>query len=131
MTILVTVAFGLCCARQAFETDEIVDPSKRHMMRTMLTANLALDQRFANGTQGRIMMFFPKKTRDKRAALASCHQDLMARCVKQIVLRTTGLLISACSARFLKESSVNKRELFPDTQQSLLVRFTISSFLDR
>ncbi len=85
----------------------------------------------ANGTQGRIMMFFPKKTRDKRAALASCHQDLMARCVKQIVSRTTGLLISACSARFLKESSVNKRELFPDTRQSLLVRLTISSVLDR
>ncbi len=94
MTMLVTVAFGLCCARQAFETDEIADPSKRHMMRTMLTANLALDQRFANGTQGRIMMFFPKKTRDKRAALASCHRDLMA--------------------RFLKETSVNKRELLPD-----------------
>ena len=66
----------------------------------------------ANGTQGRIMMFFPKKTRDKRAALASCYRDLMA--------------------RFLKETSVNKRELFPDidhTQQSLFVRFAISSVL--
>ena len=59
-------------------------------------------------------MFFPKKTRDKRAALTSCHQDLMAHCVKQVVSRATGLLSSACSARFLKESSVNKRELFPD-----------------
>ena len=83
-----------CCARQAFETDEIVDPSKRHMMRAMLAANLVVDQRFANGTQGRIMMFNPKRTQDKRAALPSCHRDLMA--------------------RFLKETSVNKRELFPD-----------------
>ena len=60
----------------------------------MLTANLAVDQWVANGTQGRIMMFNPKRTWDKRAALPSCHRDLMA--------------------RFLKESSVNKREHFPD-----------------
>ncbi len=42
MTLLAAVAFGGAahCARQAFETDEIVDPSKRHMMRAMLTANL-------------------------------------------------------------------------------------------
>ena len=41
LTLLAAVAFGgVHCARQAFETDEVVDPSKRHMMRAMLTANL-------------------------------------------------------------------------------------------
>lgn len=33
----------------SFETEPIVDLEKHHMMRTMLTANLAVDQRFANG----------------------------------------------------------------------------------
>ncbi len=33
---------------EEFETDEVVDPSKRHMMRAMLTANLAVDQRFVS-----------------------------------------------------------------------------------
>ena len=32
-----------------FETEPIVDLEKHHMMRAMLTANLAVDQRFANG----------------------------------------------------------------------------------
>jgi hypothetical protein len=48
------------------------------MMRAMLTANIAVDQRFANGTQGRIMMFHPTKTKDKRSALPASHKDLMA-----------------------------------------------------
>ena len=63
---------------QEYETEELVDPSKRHMMRAMLTANIAVDQRFANGTQGRIMMFHPMKTKDKRSALPASYKDLMA-----------------------------------------------------
>ena len=63
---------------QEYETEDLVDPSKRHMMRAMLTANVAVDQRFANGTQGRIMMFHPTKTKDKYSALPSSHKDLMA-----------------------------------------------------
>ena len=31
---------------EAFEEEEITDPSKRHLMRAMLTANIAVDQRF-------------------------------------------------------------------------------------
>ena len=31
---------------EAFETYDSVDPSQRHMMRAMLTANIAVDQRF-------------------------------------------------------------------------------------
>ena len=59
-----------------------------------LTSNLAVDQRFANGTQGRIMYWHPKKTENRRLALAASHSDMMA--------------------RFLKVTSMQKAELFPD-----------------
>ena len=48
----------------------------------------------ANGTQGRVMMFHPKATSDKRSALSAGNSGLMA--------------------RFLKETSLRKDELFPD-----------------
>ena len=48
----------------------------------------------ANGTQGRVMMFHPKATNDKRTALSAGNSGLMA--------------------RFLKETSLRKDELFPD-----------------
>ena len=35
--------------RPSFETEPIADLEKHHIMRAMLTANLAVDQRFANG----------------------------------------------------------------------------------
>ena len=78
----------------SYETEEVVDPTKQHMMRAMLSANLAVDSRFANGTQGRVMMFHPKSTRDTRTALSAGNSGLMA--------------------RFLKETSLRKDELFPD-----------------
>ena len=37
---------------EAFEEEEIVDPSKRHLMRAMLTANIAVDQRFVPKAAG-------------------------------------------------------------------------------
>ena len=37
---------------EAFEEEEIVDPSKRHLMRAMLTANIAVDQRFVSEAAG-------------------------------------------------------------------------------
>ena len=78
----------------SYETEEVVDPTKQHMMRAMLSANLAVDSRFANGTQGRVMMFHPKYTNDKRTAVSAANSGLMA--------------------RFLKETSLRKDELFPD-----------------
>ena len=77
----------------AFETEPRVHATPR-MMRVMLSANLAVDQRFANGTQGRLMHWHPAATNDKRRALPSCHREI--------------------SARFLKESSKGYRQLFPD-----------------
>ena len=78
----------------SYETEEVVDPTKQHMMRVMLSANLAVDSRFANGTQGRVMMFHPQSTDDKRSAVSACHSGVMA--------------------RFLKEASLQKKELFSD-----------------
>ena len=74
----------------SFETEPIVDLEKHHMMRAMLTANLAVDQRFANGTQGRIMMFNPASVELKKA-LPNSHPELLA--------------------RFQKESSMSKQTL--------------------
>jgi len=64
-----------------------------HMMRAMLVANLDVEQRFANGTQGRLMQWSPQKNQRGRA-LYSSHPEL--------------------SVRFVKESSLRKREMFPD-----------------
>ena len=64
-----------------------------HMMRTMLVSNLAVEQRFANGTQGRLMYWYPASS-EKRRALYSSHPELLA--------------------RFVKESALQKREMLPD-----------------
>ena len=67
--------------------------SNPHMMRVMIVSNLAVENRFANGTQGRLMSWYPAKISSKKAVLAS-HPELVA--------------------RFLKDTSLSKSELFPD-----------------
>ena len=62
-------------------------------MRVMLVSNLSIEQRFANGTQGRLMCWHPQRT-EKGKALYSSHPELLARVVK--------------------ESALHKREMFPD-----------------
>ena len=69
-------------------------PSSPHMMRVMLVSNLAVDQRFANGTQGRLMHWNPCATESARFALPASHPELLA--------------------RFVKESSLDKPEMLPD-----------------
>ena len=64
-----------------------------HMMRAMLVSNIDVDQRFANGTQGRLMYWVPEKNQ-RGKALYSSHPEL--------------------SVRFVKEASLQKREMFPD-----------------
>ncbi len=59
----------------------------------MLVSNLAVEQRFANGTQGRLMYWNPPSS-EKGKALYSSHPELLA--------------------RFVKESALQKREMFPD-----------------
>ena len=69
------------------------EASSSHLMRVMLVANLAVDQRFANGTQGRLLQWHPSSVADKKALPAS-YPDLLA--------------------RFAKESSLSKREMYPE-----------------
>ena len=79
------------------------------MMRCMLVANMAVDNRFANGTQGRLLHWHPESVGSKKKLSASYH-DLLV--------------------RFAKESSLSKREMFPDIdhmditarQESLAIR---------
>ena len=52
-------------------------------MRVMLIANLAVDQRFANGTQGRLLQWHPAATENKRRALPAYCPDLLARFCKE------------------------------------------------
>ena len=69
-------------------------PSRKpHMMRCMLVSNMAVDNRFANGTQGRLLYWYPESVAEKKALPASFH-DLLV--------------------RFVKESALSKREMFPD-----------------
>ena len=65
-----------------------------HLMRVMLVSNLATDQRFANGTQGRLLHWAPGATESKRRALPAYCSELLA--------------------RFCKESSLTKSALLPD-----------------
>jgi len=63
------------------------------MMRVMRVSNLAIDQRFANGTQGRVLHWFPASVMSKKALPAS-HPELLV--------------------RFAKESALQKPEMYPD-----------------
>ena len=74
-----------------FETARHVP--RPHMMRAMLVSNLAVEQRFANGTQGRLLYWHPEKAQRGKALYAT-HPELLA--------------------RFAKESAMQKREMFPD-----------------
>ena len=79
------------------------------MMRVMLVSNLSIEQRFANGTQGRLMYWNPERA-EKGKALYSSHPELLARVVK--------------------ESALQKREMFPDVDHIDVTarQETLSSF---
>ena len=68
---------------------------KTHLMRVMLNANLAVEKRFANGTQGRLLHWHPAQTDGKRKALPAYSTEL--------------------TARFCKESSLTKQTMMPGT----------------
>ena len=82
----------------------------------MLISNLAVDQRFAHGTQGRLLQWHPGATENKRRALPAYAPDLLT--------------------RFCKESSLSKIEMLPDIdhmdvgarQENLQVRGAALSF---
>ena len=61
--------------------------------KVMMIQNIAVDQRFANGTQGRLLHWHPSATQSKGKALPAYCQEL--------------------SGRFCKESALSKKELMP------------------
>ena len=104
---------------QNFETKPLLHG--QHMMRCMLTANLAVDracfhvdsstavvrqacgrtikqkqdQRFANGTQGRLLHWSPSDAavEGSKKAVPASHPGLCARFVKETALQQTGALL--------------------------------------
>ena len=66
---------------------------RAHMMRVMLIQNIAVDQRFANGTQGRLLHWHPGATESRRKALPAYCSELLV--------------------RFCKESALAKMEMMP------------------
>ena len=72
------------------------------MLKVMMIQNIAVDQRFANGTQGRLLHWHPTATESKRKALPAYCQDLLV--------------------RFCKESALSKTELMPG------IRFFVQPF---
>ena len=58
-------------------------------MRVMLTSNLAVDQRFANGSQGRLLHWSPAEVEGSKAVPAS-HPDISARFVKESAVQKRG-----------------------------------------
>ena len=66
--------------------------SRAQQMRYMLNANLAVDQRFANGTTGRLLQWHPGSTENKRRAIPAYSQDLLVRFCKESALSTAHML---------------------------------------
>ena len=62
-------------------------------MRIMLVSNVAVDQRFANGTQGRLLSWAPALVESKKA-LSAGHPEI--------------------TARFAKESSMGSASMVPE-----------------
>ena len=62
------------------------------MLKVMMIQNIAVDQRFANGTQGRLLHWHPTETESKRKALPAYSQDLLVRFCKESALSKTELM---------------------------------------
>ena len=70
-------------------------PPRPHQMRVMLVANLAVENRFANGAQGRLLHWHPAGTTDARRAIVASHPELLVRFVKEQALKRAELLPEA------------------------------------
>ena len=74
--------------------DACAPAQSRHLMRVMLVSNLAVENRFANGTQGRLMSWGPERIENNKKAVLASHPEL--------------------TARFVKQTSVHRSELHPE-----------------
>ena len=66
--------------------------AKRHLMRAMLVSNVDVPQRFANGTQGRVMYWHPGFV-DKGKKLLASHPELLVRFVKEAAYQSEQELV--------------------------------------
>ena len=69
-------------------------PPRQHLMRVMLISNVAVDQRFANGTQGRLLSWTPAAVENGKA-LSAGHPELTARFAKESAMRLTSMVPEA------------------------------------
>ena len=60
-------------------------------MRMMLTANLSVQDRMANGTQGRLLQWQPDRDADDKKALLASHPELQARFLRETALKKSFL----------------------------------------
>ena len=96
----------VCCYSLAVETFLCILLSEFHVPlpndKVMMIQNIAVDQRFANGTQGRLLHWHPSATQSKSKALPAYCQELLARFCKESALSKTELMPGACFAVRLK-----------------------------
>ena len=58
----------------------------------MLTANLSVQDRMANGTQGRLLQWQPDRDADDKKALLASHPELQARFLRETALKKSTFL---------------------------------------
>ena len=79
----------VCVSVRCFPSDKV-----------MMIQNIAVDQRFANGTQGRLLHWHPSATQSRGKALPAYCQDLLGRFCKESALSKKELMPGGCSYFF-------------------------------
>ncbi len=95
-------------------------PPRPHLMRCMLVSNVAVDQRFANGTQGRLLSWSPASV-DNMKALSAGHPELSARFAKATTMKnsmsqTTPEQHANATIFFRKESALGRSSMVPEAR---------------
>ena len=95
-------------------------PNRPYLMRVMLVANVAVDMRFANGTQGRLLHWFPDSVA-RGKALSAGHPELLMRFAKELLafgrFEMPIMFSKHCFLIFAlanEESSMMKKEMLPE-----------------
>ena len=99
---------GTSCAAPSVETFSGMLMSQLHVCarvcelcfprdKVMMIQNIAVDQRFANGTQGRLLHWHPSATQSRGKALPAYCQELLGRFCKESALSKKELMPGGCS----------------------------------
>ena len=81
--------------------------STTHTMRAMLVANIAVDQRFANGTQGRVLHWSPHAAAKTSKAVPAYSPEILVRFCKES--STTKAEMMSGDSIFLTQITICKR----------------------